>query len=411
MVCATCGCGSAKTSTEVKSPAVTASETSDHLNSGDSSSKQHRATSTTTSLDDDSALATVQRTLGAIQRGDLAGAYEFLPPSYQSDVDSLVHEFASKMDAEVWTRLFATLRKSVEVLRTKKAFIMELDLFAHRPEYEPMRKHWDEAVSLLDQFATSRAGDLDSLKQTTTKSLLPGDASNIVRQLDAIGLGVGADLARQFADVKVEQIKVASEEHVLTFQSRRDEQPVEIVYVKHDGRWLPKSLVTQWSAGIEADRVWLAKLPEQFQVAKPRVLEGLTQADGLLDQLLAAQNREQFQQAVGPAIVSLALAWPRMQQLAQQSATGQTDLPPVTIAINRELTENEQQKLVEAVLKPLNATGTDYTLLSNDGHTTCRLTRVADVTALRENLAKHFGLKSEDIPFDAESSRMSVAIE
>ena len=395
----------------MKSPAVTASETSDHLNSGDSSSKQHRATSTTTSLDDDSALATVQRTLGAIQRGDLAGAYEFLPPSYQSDVDSLVHEFASKMDAEVWTRLFATLRKSVEVLRTKKAFILELDLFANRPEYEPMRKHWDEAVTLLDQFATSRTGDLESLQQASAKSLLPGDASNIVKQLDAIGLGVGADLTRQFADIKVEQIKVTGDEHVLSFQSPRDEQPVEIAYVRHDGRWLPKTLVAQWSAGIEVDRVWLAKLPDQIKVAKPRVLEALTQADSLLDQLLAAQNRDEFQQAVGPAVLSLALAWPRMQQLAQQSAAGKTDQPPVTIAIHRELTESEQRKLIDAVLKPLHTTGTDYTLLANDGKTTCRLTRVTDVASLRESLAKHFGLKPDDVTFDAESSRLSVAIE
>ena len=365
----------------------------------------------TIKVDDDSALAAVKRTLGAIERGDLAGAYEFLPPSYQADVDGLVHEFASKMDAEVWTRLFATLRKTVEVLQTKKAFILELDLFANRPEYEPMRKHWDEAVTLLDQFATSRTGDLESLQQASAKSLLPGDASNIVKQLDAIGLGVGADLTRQFADIKVEQIKVTGDEHVLSFQSPRDEQPVEIAYVRHDGRWLPKTLVAQWSAGIEVDRVWLAKLPDQIKVAKPRVLEALTQADSLLDQLLAAQNRDEFQQAVGPAVLSLALAWPRMQQLAQQSAAGKTDQPPVTIAINRELTESEQRKLIDAVLKPLHTTGTDYTLLANDGKTTCRLTRVTDVASLRESLAKHFGLKPDDVTFDAESSRLSVAIE
>ena len=145
----------------------------------------------TQKVDSDSALAAVRKTLSAIERGDLAGAYDFLPPGYQSDVDGLVHEFATRMDAEVWTRLFGTLRKSVTVLRTKKAFILELDLFANRPEYEPMRKHWDEAVTLLDQFATSKLGDLETLKQSGAKSLLPGDASNVVQHLDAIGLGVG----------------------------------------------------------------------------------------------------------------------------------------------------------------------------------------------------------------------------
>lgn len=365
----------------------------------------------TQKVDGDSALAAVKQTLGAIERGDLAGAYEFLPPSYQSDVDGLVREFAAKMDDEVWMRLFGTLRKTVAVLRTKKAFILELDLFANRPEYEPMRKHWDEAVTLLDQFAASKLGDLESLRQTTAKSLLPGDASNVVKHLDAIGLGVEADLSRQLADIKVAQIKTTGDEHVLSFQGPRDEKPIEIIYVKHEGHWLPKTLVAQWAAGIEADRAWLTGLPDQVKVAKPRVLESLSQADELLDQLLAAKNREEFQQAVGPAILSLALAWPRMQQLAQQSASGKIDLPPVTILINRELSQSEQTKLIEAVVKPFQATGSDYTLLANDGRTLCRLTKVADIALLRESLAKHFGLKPDGVSFDQESSQLKVELQ
>ena len=413
LMLAPCGCGSAKTKTETKpdSVKVAPSGTVESPEPATTTSSGSNAASSNEAVEGDSAFASVKQTLAAIQRGDLASAYEFLPPTYQSDVDGLVREFAANTDAEVWSRLFGTLRKTVAVLRTKKAFILELDLFANRPEYEPMRKHWDESVSLLDQFATSNAGDLESLKQASAKSLLPGDASNIVRHLDAIGLGVGADLARQFADIKVEQIKAAGDEHLLSFQGPRDERPIEIVYVKHDGHWLPKSLVAQWSAGIEADRAWLAKLPEQIKLAKPRLLEALTQADGLLDQLLAANNREEFQQAVGPAILSLALAWPRMQQLAQQSASGKADLPPVTILINRELSQSEQTQLIDAVLKPLHAAGTDYTLLANDGKTTCRLTRLSDVALLRASLAKHFGLKSDDVSFDKEESRIKVDLE
>ena len=141
------------------------------------------------------------------------------------------------------------------------------------------------------------------------------------------------------------------------------------------------------------------------------MLESLTQADGLLDQLLASNNRDEFQQAVGPALLSLALAWPRMQQLAQQSASGKSDLPPVTIAINRELSESEQTKLIDVVVKPFQATGSDYTLLANDGRTLCRLTKVADVPLLRESLAKHFGLKPDEVPFDKEESRIKVELE
>ena len=400
------GCGTGTTTPQTKTVATGVAPVSQ--TSGETKPGASEVAAPSQKVDEDSALAAVKQTLSAIERGDLAGAYEFLPPGYQSDVDGLVREFAAKMDAEVWARLFGTLRKTVAVLRTKKAFILELDLFANRIEYEPMRKHWDEAVSLLDQFATSRAADLESLKQASAKSLLPGDAARVVQQLDAIGLGVGADLARQFADIKVEQIRTTGDEHVLSFRGPRDEKATEIVYVKHDGRWLPKTLIAQWSAGIEIDRVWLAKLPEQIKVAKPRVLEALTQGDALLDQLLAAKNREEFQQAVGPAILSLALAWPRMQQLAQQSAAGKADLPPVTILVNRELSQSEQTKLIETVLKPFQATGSDYTLLANDGRTLCRLTKVADIALLRESLAKHFGLKPDDVSFDQESSQLKI---
>ncbi len=410
MMLGLCGCGSAATKGD-KQPDSNAVANSGAAQPNSSTPNVNSAVATQGAVEGDSAIASVKQTLAAIQRGDLAAAYEFLPPTYQSDVDGLLREFGANTDAEVWARLFGTLRKSIAVLRTKKTFILELDLFANRPEYEPLRKHWDESVSLLDQFVASNAGDLESLKQASAKSLLPGDASNIVRHLDAIGLGVGADLARQFADIKVEQVRAAGDEHILSFQGPRDERPIEIAYIKHDGRWLPKSLVAQWSAGIDVDRAWLAKMPDQIKIAKPRVLESLTQADGLLDQLLAAQNREEFQQAAGPAILSLALAWPRMQQLAQQSAAGKTDLPPVTILINRELSQSEQTKLIDAVVKPFQATGSDYTLLANDGRTLCRLTKVADVALLRESLAKHFGLKPEDVPFDKEESRIKVELE
>src|SRR5262245_17865974 len=36
-----------------------------------------------------------------------------LPPTYQQDATGLVKEFAGKMDAEVWNKTFAVLRKGV----------------------------------------------------------------------------------------------------------------------------------------------------------------------------------------------------------------------------------------------------------------------------------------------------------
>ena len=81
-----------------------------------------------------------------------------------------------------------------------------------------------------------------------------------------------------------------------------------------------------------------------------------------------------------------------------------------TISINRELTERELTNLVATILKPLRESGTDYTLLSNDGRTLCRLARISDIASLRESLATHFSIPAEDVTFDPDSSTIKVEL-
>ncbi len=410
VIAAASGCGSspqpsAPTSTAKAKIEVTEKTTDDKTQTASSLPSAPQKPTT------DSALASVEETLDAIKRGDLVRALNFLPAKYQSDVDDLVHEFANQMDADVWAKLFATLRKFIEVLRTRKPLFLELDLLQDRVEFDFIRRNWDASVGLLESVVQSDLSDLTTLRTVMVKSLLPGEASELLRQLDALGLGLGADLAQQFSEVNVQFVRANGNEQVLTFQGPRDEKPVEIIYIKHEERWLPKSLVEQWSAGIETDRAWLAKLPEQIKAVKPRLMESLSQTEAILDQILAAQNREEFAQAVGPAILSLATAWPRMQQLAQQSASNQPGTPPLIIVINRELSDSEQSRLIDAVFKPLQASGTDYTVLANDGKTTCRVTRVSNIPAIREALAAHFGVKSDRVLHDEEMSRVRVELD
>lgn len=360
-------------------------------------------------IEADSAAAAVMQTLKALETGNLADAYDFLPPAYQSDVDGLVHQFAERMDPEIWSRLVATSRKTIEVLKTKKDFILALDLFRDRPEAEPYRKSWDSSIQMLGTFANSDLGELPKLKQLSVKSLLPGKSGSSLPP-DAITLALGANLSRQFVGVTVTPIRSEATEHVVAIRGPRDEKPTEITYVQHQGRWLPKSLVEQWPDGIKADREWLDKLPERLKGIKPQVLDALNQTDEILNQLQAATNREQFEQAAGPAILSLATAWPNLQLLSRQIMIGQNELPRVTISINRELTDSELTKLVSAVLKPLRESGSDYTLLANDGRTVCRLMRVGDVESLQKSLTAHFNIPADDVTVDRESSTIKVEL-
>jgi hypothetical protein len=361
-------------------------------------------------IEENSAAGAVTRTLQALEGGNLAEAYDFLPPSYQSDIDGLVHEFADKMDGEVWSRLINTSRKGIALLRGRKDDILALDLFRDQPQVEQYRAQWDPSLLLLESVIKDDFADLAKLKKVTARSLLPGKASSAMPHLQGFAVALGANLARQFAGVTVTPVRKDGTDEVVAIRGPNEEQPTEVTYVTHDGCWLPKSLVEHWSEGISADRAWLQKLPERIKAVKPRLLDALNEADEILDQLAAAGNREQFEQAAGPAILALATAWPNLQLLARQAATGQVESPKVTVVINRELTERELSRLVADVLKPLREGGCDYTLLSNDGRTVCRLSRINDVGTLRGTLATHFTISPDDVAFDQETSKITIEL-
>lgn len=362
-------------------------------------------------IDENSAAGAVVKTLQALESGNLTEAYDFLPPAYQSDIDGLVHDFASTMDPEVWSRLVTTTRKIVAVLKGKKDLILALDLFRDRPEAEPYRKHWDSSLQFLSGFTDTDTLELSKLKQVSVRSLLPGKGAAGLPQFDAIGAALGANLAQQFAGVDVTPVRTEGPEQIVAIRGPQDQKATEVIYVQHDGRWLPKSLVERWDEGIKADKVWLERFPERIKTIKPQLLDALSQTDEILDQLLAAENREQFERAAGPAILSLALAWPNLQRLVHQATAGNSEVSQVTISINRELNDAELGKFTATVLAPLRESGSDYTLLANDGRTICRLLRVNDVIALNASLATHFKIAAANIVFDRDTGTIKVDLD
>lgn len=358
-------------------------------------------------IDENSAAAAVLKTLKRLEAGNLAEAYDFLPPSYQADLDGLLHDFATAMDPELWSRMSGTARKAIKLLQTRKDLVLDLDLFRHRPEAEPYRQHWDSTLTLLAAFVEEGASDLTTLKKRTVRSLLPGESAAGL-PLEMIGKALGANLAQQFAGVTVTPVRTDGAEQVVAIRGPHDAKPTEFVYVQHDGQWLPKSLVEGWNDGIQEDQTWIARLPERLKAVKPRLLDALSDADEILDQLQTADNKQQFEQAAGPAILTLATAWPNLMSLYRQAVAGQQELPHISISINRELTERELSQLVAAVMKPLREAGSDYTLLANDGKTYCRLVRINDLARLRQDLATHFSIPLDDVQVDREEAALKI---
>ena len=50
--------------------------------------------------------------------------WEAMPASYRTDITEITHEFATKMDPELYNQLLAFAQKAVAVLLDKKEFIL-----------------------------------------------------------------------------------------------------------------------------------------------------------------------------------------------------------------------------------------------------------------------------------------------
>ena len=346
---------------------------------------------------DGTAEATFQQTLIAFQDGRLDTAFEFLPPSYQADVEKIVQTFAGTMDAELWSHAFQVLNKVANLLKTKKELILNLEGVKRFPQIDAIKPYWDAIAARIKDIATSEIADLNKLKQSDVRKLL----------VSGNQLLAGLPLPK-FGDVQVTTVKSDSNTAILSYKESQNPESKEVEFVRVEGKWLPKSIATGWAAGIEDARRRIEGLPGQLAQWKPEAMKQFDNVNGMLDQIQAAKTKEEFTSAVMPLMFTMAFGAQLAQQAMRDAETNPRTGNAVNCLINRELTDVELTALKDAVTTSLGAAGSkpDYELIPNDGKTRCRFTPVADVDALVLTVKKHFSGSS--VRLDAETKTIYV---
>ena len=333
--------------------------------------------------------------VGAFARVD--AAFDFLPPSYQADVEHLVQEFTDKMDAELWSKFFKLLNKVSNLLKTKKALILSLDGVKRMPQFESIKSHWDAIAAGVHEVATSEMADVASFKHCDVRSLL-GAGSRLLSGLPL----------PKFGDVQVTTVKSDAETATLSYRDSKDAELKHVEFVRVEGRWLPTSIATGWSAGIADAKGTLAELPNRVSVAKPEVLKQFEVIGGMLDELQRAKTPEEFNRAVAPLVFTIAFGAQMAEQAIRDAATTPKQGNAVHCVINRELNDAELTGLKDAVVSALGDSSVDYEMIPNDGKTRCRFTPVPDAQALIAILEKHFDGAS--VRWDAETKTIRIEL-
>jgi hypothetical protein len=276
---------------------------------------------------------------------------------------------------------------------------LSLDNVKKSPQFEAIKTHWDTVTIGLEEVVTSDAASLNSLKKCDVKQLLAMASQMLVDK--------GVRLPK-FGDVTVVALDSTPNTATLSYRDRKDIEPKQVEFVKVEGKWLPKNIANGWAEMIANSKSHLASLPGQVSAVKPVILQQLEGMNGMLDQIEQAKTSEQFNNAMMPVFLSIALGKGWIEQSLKDAETKPRKANAVHIFINRELNDREQTKLKDAVLSAVDDPNVEYEIIPNDGKTRLRFTPVSNIDVVLEVLQKEFEVAK--VVSDSESRSIRVEL-
>ena len=257
----------------------------------------------------------IMEVMNGLSQNKPEAAWNFLPASYQTDVNGLVADFAGKMDAEIWAKGASVVQKLVNVLKTKKDFILSNQMVKANPAMamagpdaaKKLAENWDGILEFLNIVATSELADLEKMKTLDVGAFIAGTGGKLMNQAAALSAMVPDDpyntKVKKLGETKVTVLSSdATTAKVKVEVPGEDAEETDMVLV--EGKWLPKEIADEWQEKIAEAKKGIAEIkPEDMAKQKPQVMAMLTMVEGTLDQLAAAKTQQEFdataQQAMG----------------------------------------------------------------------------------------------------------------
>jgi len=314
---------------------TTPSRTADQSETGPPPPAATTATSPSPQAADTTPEAAAQTLLKAIEAGDLAVMWSQLPPTYQSDVNEVVHTFGQNMDPGVWKLGIGIAQKGVKILQTQQQFITQSpDLAALPVDPETITKNLDVPLTALTLLLNSDLADLEKLQTLDLAAFARGQGSEIMKQLsklptsvpgELIPLPLGVDAGTAFESIVNAKVKnVQQTENTATLQmspENGDTATIEMVLV--EGKWIPTDLANEWDAQMAAAKTALLAIKPQLEANKMMIMLPLQMVDGAANQILAAESQEEFDQVIAGLTTSVgAIVGPLMGQSDGAPAVG-----------------------------------------------------------------------------------------
>ncbi len=255
----------------------------------------------------------------AVAAGHVRAIYDALPPSYRSDIDSLVQLASQRIKPSTWQTLVGRAHQVGDLLVTRQNwFLSSPRIEALDPDQQAILR--GQVLSLSSVLRVGLSPDVTRIEQLQSTPF-----STWLAERDQAIAPYIAQLFK-YDDSMGRQITVESEANGTAQVSlTRNAQTSKVAYVSVEGYWVPKSLADQWASKVEA---WRSEL-EQGAGSLDTYSTLIEAASPMLQSLAGAQNADQFHAAMEPmfplaqtTIMTIAATLGRSPALASSQGRG-----------------------------------------------------------------------------------------
>lgn len=253
----------------------------------------------------------IQFVADQLAEGNGVVLWQAMPASYQDDVNSIAQLAGTKIDPEIYDKVFATVGRAVAVLDKQKAFVFETSLAGGEPDEESsaqLREAWPSIKQIGETLTASSVATAAGLQDFEGQAFFKDTVSDLLVEMDTLAQLQPESEQSLFADlseVEVRYVEGTEDEAILEMSVPGEEVEAQS-FVKVEGRWVPRDMAEQWNDQVAEARSTLEGIdPAQIEEQKPQILSVFAMIDGVLAQIEAAETQEQFDQALQGAMMPL----------------------------------------------------------------------------------------------------------
>lgn len=249
--------------------------------------------------------------LGELAKGNGGVLWRAMPASYQKDVNAIAQLAGTKIDPEIYDKVFATVGRIGSVLDKQKEFVFNASLMGEAPDAEQVaqtRAAWPSIMHIIEELTSSSLASASGLQSFDGQAFFKDTVSGLLTDMETLSQLDPDSEEPSFSDLANAEIKyLEGTGEVATLEMSMPDEEVETeTFVKVEDRWVPQEMADDWSNQMTEARAKLEAIdPKQMEKQKPQIMGVFAMIDGVLAQIEAAETQQQFDQALQGAMMPL----------------------------------------------------------------------------------------------------------